>query len=303
MKITIAYQANNIITGLAAGMSAISKIETTIFLPEQKPIYDVFEEKKPDLFICPFNIMNDTFKGAVKEYDIDTVVIGGGDYELSQIKLACIDSNTAPKIQENIINNNPDTPLFFMRPAANLAQFNRGQYNAHYASDIFYLSNDDQFPYLDMLNLLIEQYKYKIKIAGAQNIPYAQYIGVPNVKEISSLLRSAQIVMGFSEQIRLDCAANKAFCIAPGENNINWDSNRSKKEDDKILEIIDHFLEDDNHRDYFIKKAYNKVMAEDTYFHRIARIFEVLHMGELVQGSLDTLLKLQNDKLKNDKGN
>jgi len=208
------------------------------------------------------------------------------EQDIPNIKLMCVDEKTPDKIIENA---KQDIPCYKIKPAANIAQYNNCDYDESHKSDILYLSNINisKKPYIyQSLAELISLEKYQIKVCGAAQIPIAEYIGVPTLQQSRKLLGSTKIALDFDKNILYDCAVSKTFCLS----NVKQDIFPSYQ--DNLTKQVEHFLNSksgEKHRRSFIEKAYKSTVENDTFFHRIHDMLNLVEEPELAEMTIKTL--------------
>ena len=300
MKIAIPQNSTHFITnGLAATLVSIPGVEATMWIPTHKPIFDMLEEIKPEWIICPSNMITPTFISAIQEYNVSLILLGLCEQDIPNIKLMCVDEKTPDKIIENA---KQDIPCYKIKPAANIAQYNKCDYDEAYKSDILYLSGVDisKKPYVyQFLSEIISLEKYQVKVCGAAQIPIAEYIGIPTLQQSRKLLGSTKIALDFDKNILYDCAVSKTFCLS----NVKQDIFPSYQ--DNLLKQIEHFLNSnkntdqyigEKHRKSFVEKAYKSTVENDTFFHRIHDMFNLIKEPELAEMTLKTLNNITSKK-------
>lgn len=287
MRVAIPQNKTHLITdGLAATLVSIPGIEATMWVPTHKPVFDMLEEIKPEWIICPSNMLTPIFIDAIKEYNVNLILLGLCEQDTPNVRLVCVDENTPDKIVEN---SKQDIPCYKIKPAANIAQYNDCNYDDKYKSDILYFSNVDisKKPHIYYsLSELISLEKYQIKICGTTKIPLAEYIGVPTLQQSRALLGSTKIALDFDRNIIYDCASSKTFCLS----NIKQDMFPSYQ--DNLVKQVEHFLSDkagEKHRKSFTEKAYKNTIENNTFFHRIHDMLNLVDESTLAQRALHTL--------------
>ena len=283
MKIITTFnQQNTKFVGLTAALTYIEP-STLVWLPTQKPAFDMFDEMNPDLLFCSSEDFSSDLIMALKEYKTPVVVLGLNFPSNIQPKLVCV-NDLPQQILDNI-----SVPYYKLLPAANSAQFNSHfldpVIDEKYQSDVFYLSTTSPQQNPEILKILEQvcmQTDLKIKFAGPQHLPFAQYVGQASIKHLVSFIKSAKITIDCTHNHWLDIAYNKSFCLSsvPLE---YYPSFNSYKE---LFEQMTHFLDDEQHRSHYIKKAYNYA-KHNTYFHRLGDIFKLLDMSELSEKSFN----------------
>jgi len=215
MKIVTTHHPEKIhLTGMFAALSTVTQV--IIWIPENKPVFDMIAELQPDIIICLESDMSQSLNYAAKTHNIQLVVC-----------------------QEN-----------YPRAAVNLAQLYVGETKECYKSDILYISN--QIVEEDFVELLQGLVKYKLKICGPVILPIPQYIGLASAYTTTGLLKSTIIAIDYNEGVLWDAAINKVFCLS----NIKNELFPTFTNIANLHEQINHFLKDEKHRQFYIKQAY-----------------------------------------------
>lgn len=284
MNYTIAIPRNNqydILNGLAATLSLIPGINVIYWIPEQKPIFDLLDETRPQILFCTSQMLTPIFIKAIQEYNVDVIVLGPTSLDINNIKLVILPYQLPEKIINNAVES-LEYQSYIWKRAANVAQYKNCKYNEVYASDILYISDIDiaNKPYIyNILLDIIGEQKYKVKICGTFRMPLNEYIGVPNLQEICTLMGSAKIVLDFDNTTIYDCAIGRAFCLSNIQQDIcPYYANNTND----LLKQIEHFIEDDKHRNHYIKRAY-KLVQNETYLNRIYDIFKQINNEDISQ--------------------
>ena len=248
MNIVITNHNDLIFKGIA-GAIAVIESNTVLWDAKVKPPYDMCNELRPDLLVCTALDLTPSLVRVIDEYNIRVILFG-----LSNVikpLVSCLPQNTTEVVLSNVDN------YVITKPMANVAQYNNGKVSDLYSSDILYVSNTTN---VEILSILSRLTKYKLKICGNLPVPLANYVGKANVKTISNLIASAKIVLDYNENILYDAAHNKAFCLSNVQNDLY-----PIYTSDNLLEQVDHFLNDEKHREYYTKKAANLAKGRSYY--------------------------------------
>lgn len=131
-----------------------------------KSVYDMFDEKQPDILFIYQKDINNTILDALSEFNKKCVV------------LEC------DGIFEPFISFNP-------LPACNPVQYGKGQPLLRYNTDVMYFSYIDNPKFLNFVEVMT---KYKLKIFGPKYIAFPQYMGyLSSHKEYSNAIRSSRV--------------------------------------------------------------------------------------------------------------
>jgi len=147
--------------------------------------------------------------------------------------------------------------------------------------------------------------KYNVKIFGNQPWPVPQFLGNASNEIIESLFNSATICPNISEphanefgfevnERVFKLAATKAFCINDPIASLKEDiftNNELVIADDAthFQDLVHQFIINPQLRDEHIEACYNKVMAEHTYCHRVANLWNNLGKPEEAEKALGLL--------------
>ena len=182
MKIAIPQHGTlPLMHSIAATLTSIPDLNIIAWIPDKKPVFDMLEEVKPDLIICPNTMLSQTFIQAIQEYNINIVVFGMCQSSIPNLKLICLDETTSDHILQNI--QQESIPYYIFKSAGNIAQLNNISLNNKYKSDILYISDTDisKKSHIDKtLRQLLELEKYQIKICGGYRVQTAEYIVLPS---------------------------------------------------------------------------------------------------------------------------
>ncbi|KKK56565.1 hypothetical protein LCGC14_3063260, partial [marine sediment metagenome] len=176
----------------------------------------MFEEIKPEILFCTTEDFTPSLIMAIEEFKPRIVLFGL--YYPPNIKpeLLCVEQ-VPQKILENI-----DISYYNILPTANLLNYNNGHVENKYISDVLYISNTIIEQGNDLLSLLrsVIELPYKLKLCGNQTLPFPQYIGRASLKHLTNMLVATKIVIDFNQNIFMDAAYNKTFCISNNNTNI-----------------------------------------------------------------------------------
>ena len=145
--------------------------------------------------------------------------------------------------------------------------------------------------------------QYKIKIFGS-NWPVAQHHGVIATENMSSLFSSATVCPNVSEAHSQDFGydiierpfkvlSSGGFCISDyvesmAEEVFNNGEVVFAKTPKEFREKIEHYINNPDERIEHMKKGYESVMRNHTYFERVSDIFKNLGMNEESERCLET---------------
>lgn len=195
MNIVIPYNASFESVGLMAAFESLDEVSALGWVESQKPVFDVFDETRPDIVVLTRKHLKPTVEKLIKQYNSKVIMIDGFDCEYEKIDLTKLES------------------------ATNIVQYRNGEKEDRYISDCLYLSMDEwdtlgneHVP--ECLSCLIyPNSKLKLKIFGKYKFPFAEYLGNISQKGINNALSSTKIVLVFNKKILPTLAYNKCFCL------------------------------------------------------------------------------------------
>lgn len=275
MKIVVVQRENDIIEGVVGAFAAI-KENVMVWDKQQRSALDMFDELKPDILICEGIDLDDGIKIALSEYPTKLVLFSVSAPVDINPALLCLppqfDANQAKML------NTRNLPITQLGQAANLAKFCNGKYVPGYASDILYIS-DMQWVGSPIPGVIEHLLKHKLKIIGPHRMPYPEYVGNCSLATLCDIMKSTTIGFDFIHKHTYDYAINKVFCVAtePSEFCPQIQS----------IDEIEKYLGAEKLRKKHIKEAYKYVKGH-TYFHRAAKMCEILELDWLGKRLLET---------------
>ncbi len=278
MKIVISYSPNHpVLAGLVPTLQVINE-ETVVWLPQNKAVYDMIEEVKPDIIFMDDQLVGPSFISAMKENPHIKVVLFGVSFA-SQLNpsLTCLPTNIAEHVKNNLINDNIE--YIIISRAANIVQYRNGTMSSDYECDVFYWSvkpvDDETF---DVLCDLV-QTNLKVKIGGPFKVPLPQYVGNLDIYDVSNFMVSADLALDFNYISELDYVANKTKLL-------RYPYIPTSKD---IIEFIQLNKPNFGYDELMLLDHRVRILKNHTYFHRLNDIFKKLKMDDLAQQSLKRL--------------
>lgn len=261
MAILIQYPTEPVLKGI---LDAIVKtFSAAIIWDTRYPLNDMLDFYKPDIvFVYSSNIKH--------EIDNAKLVILG-DSKINASLICVNDSN-----QSTIPNR------YKIEPAANFLTL--PNYNNNYTSDVFYHSQYPQSVPLQYLQTIEKD--YQLKIIGQHRLPLTSYLGIGTEIDVLQCLTSCKIALAFDIHTLYTYAANKIFCLHNQESSLF----RLCKDIDSFVHDIDYYIQDRaaGFIQEYIDSAYNDA-TQQTYFHRLNDIFNLIDEPELAQQCLNKL--------------
>tara|TARA_R110000803_G_scaffold41244_1_gene88721 strand:- start:3625 stop:4539 length:915 start_codon:yes stop_codon:yes gene_type:complete len=285
--------------GIASTLAAMSVkepgiLETKMWLPNKKPIFDMLEESRPSYVIADCDAVPDMTK-ALKEFP-DTKLILLGNTPCSHAELIPDFWGVSPGISKIILKNSAAKKTVEIEPAAALALYNRGEKIDSYGVDLVYIANSLNIldGELDMLSIM-SSLAHSFRIIGYHR-PFLQYVGQANTVEMSNYLASAKIVIDTNKRTLYDAGAQEGFALSTVENKYYPCLLKDGELDtDYIISTTKEWLDRDISRKKMGKAIKKKVLESDTYFHRVSDIFSSMGDDNLAKSALSTLETLLKD--------
>jgi hypothetical protein len=181
-----------------------------------------------------------------------------------------------------------DVPIMRMKDAANVAQLNGGYYVDKMASDVLCLSNvaiDKRMYIPACVNGILANTELSVKCVGVEPFPSALFVGVVNDTQMLNFMASAKLAVDFDNDMFYDLVANKVFTIT----NMQQDLMPIFKTETGLLELVHRYVDDEKTRRKMAKKAYKDVMNNDTYFHRIGELADLIDYPKWKTDALEVL--------------
>ena len=290
MNVICTFKDNQQTHGICATLSKLNHT-VAIWSPEHKPIFDIFDEVKPDIFFCHQDFVNPLIDDVLYEYkNIKFVGLSDSKFPLKkQPDLVCLETSTL---------YDPFHPLdgyegerIFYKDYANVALYNSGTPQKKLETDLLYLSlykNPRDDVLIPTLRFLAKQ--FQLKIFGNHTLPLPEYLGMLPPSDISNAMASAKVAIDIYDFNRYDYATNKTCCIVNHTNKEDiWESSNKFNE---LADKIQLLLNEENKRKSLINKAFNFVKKDQTYFHFCAKILSVLGFPKEAEKCLEELKEL-----------
>ncbi len=281
---SLEHPLNGIISTIGVLDNKLDNIRMINWNPSTKPVFDMFDELKPDLIICNATTAP-TMQKAIDEYGTKLIVCGGIPPNNLKPDLVLF-SDLVP----DMVKKHCESPYINVKKAANLGKFRGGKFEEDKKTDVLYYASQptSQTNEADILSILSGM-SYQFKIIGYRR-PLIQYIGQTSVYETANFFASAKLSIDIGGQQEYDIAAQKGCCLS------NQDSDLFPSVTDVSVEQwskrIEELLEKDKLRASIAKSAYKKVISEHTYFHRLVDIFNNLGWSEEAEQTSEILKEL-----------
>jgi hypothetical protein len=264
-----------------------------MWVPNNKPLFDLFDELKPDIFICHIDFISPIIDDVLQEYS-DTKFVGLSDSMFAMRKqpdLMCLETNTMYDPFHPLDHYNG--PRLSYDVCANPVLFKNGKYTKELATDILYISNY-QNPREDVVLSILRflSKKYQIKVFGNHRLHIPEYLGILDAMEISNAMASAKLTLDIFDSNRFDYAINKLCCLYNNGQYDNPDIWPTYNTLDQLSSSVDLLLKEENKRVSLAKKAYNYVKDCRTYFHYCYKFFVLLGMQEEADKCLDKVKEI-----------
>ena len=283
MRILTTYHPEHLIfNGVVAALTAIEK-DLISWLTNQKPAFDAFDERRPELFICLASDITPELTLPLQQYQTPTIVFDSSYRNISGINVKMICPG-----ELSVHNPSSEAITHSIGPAANVAQFNSGKYNEKYACDVLYVSNTHLNSTHSTMIGKLQNKSYTTRVCGPIKTNLTNYVGNCSIKTLTDMMASSKIVIDVDRNILFDAAFNDTFCLT----NVQNDFFASYSSEDEFFDQIKHFLASANHRKAYIKKA-KEIAKNHTYFHRVYTMCDLLNLSELADKSMKVLDQIQ----------
>jgi hypothetical protein len=259
------------------------KIRVKNWNPATKPVFDMFDELRPDLIVCDAHTAP-KMNRALQEYGTKLVVCGGMPAHDLQPDLILFNDSVPEMIKKHC-----EFPYLSISPAANLGKYRNGKVVEDKKSDVLYFASqkEPQNSEASILGLLSSM-DLKFKIIGYRR-PLLQYVGQTNVYETADFLASAKITIDVNGAQKYDVAAQGGFCLS---NKSGLFPHIAEFSPEGWAEAIEDYLGNDDKRTKLAKAIHSQVIKQDTYFHRLADMFIELDWDEEHNQTIEILEQL-----------
>ncbi len=272
---------DGIMSSLALMDTKCDDIKVINWNPQIKPAFDMFEELKPDLLITDA-ATTPNLTNSLKQYPCQLIVCGSMppfDLEPDLLLLADPISDT--------FKEHCEFPYLVIKPAANIGKFRQGKKDPKKETDILYFASEatPQVDEVDILSVL-SGLSHSFRIIGFRR-PLLQYIGLTSVYETSDFFASAKITIDINGASEYDVAAQHGFCLSNHKSRLYPHIVEDEFVPETWTQKLEDLLQDESKRKSTAKIAYKKVMGNNTYFHRLADVFNKIGWTKEAQQALD----------------
>lgn len=268
MKIVCTYQNNISTHGFAATLEAVYGNDFKLWMMNSKPIFDVFDEINPDIFIIHAQLINDFVKDVLKEYNqTKVIVITDQMNEFATI--------------------NPREDL------ANISQFSNGEIKDCFRTDVIYWSRNENVSSELLQALDLIYIKHSLKIFGIVRIDMPQYLGVLNSQDTAHALASATINLDFNNNSRFDAAVNNTLSVCYNPDHTSQINNDfpSVHTFEQIQKDITILLSEELLYKKELKRIRKLVKEKYTFHHELANTFTNADLTDEAEKILEDLEK------------
>lgn len=275
-------------------INASTKVFDKVLLwnPKEKPIFDTFDEIKPDVVFCSIEDVNRTFMMACNEYkDIKIVLFGEGIPQKLNPDVVCAKPSTSRLIRKHIEDG--DNKTLYVKSYADVCKFWNQDTDEIFNSDVSFYSNHTLEDTTEKIGLLASLSGFcKVKIAGPVRIPLPEYLGTIKTERVIPFINSSKIAIDWDGRNLLDFAANGVFTMTTVENKL-FPALQKNRPIDSVK--IEGWLKDSSGKARIKKarQAQKAVLNEDTCFHRLADILFALNLPTMAEDSLKELDKIK----------
>lgn len=275
--------ANGIVSTLSLLSNKTNDIKVVHWNPASKPAFDMFDELKPDLVLCDGQTAPSMSK-VIKEYGTKLIICGSMPPHGLEPDLILF----SEQVPEMIIKH-CEYPSLAIKNAADISKYRNGKFSEDKSTEILYYASqkEPQNNEASILGLL-SGLKWQFKIIGYRR-PLLQYVGRTSVYETADFFASAKITIDINSAQQYDVAAQSGFCISNKSGLFPHIEEFSPEEWEDTIEVA---MQDEHKRGVVSSQAHEEVIANHTYFHRLAEVFEKLGWNDEQQLTLETLSKV-----------
>ena len=272
-------------------MKAAAKVFDVVGLwnPRTKPIFDLFDEIKPDLVFCDIQYVDEAFMRACNEYtDIKIVLFSEALPRDFNPTVVCAIPSLSGLMKKHLEAGANE--VLYIHDSADVITFWNQEVSQNLESDIAYWSRGSMASKpLQKMQLFSELSDYgKLKIIGPTKIPLPNYLGTIKEANVMEFLRASKIAIDWNGENILDQAANGIFTISTIANNLF-----PVTDNESLKEQISSFLGNDRARRKKAKQAQKDVLSSSTCYHRLKSILETLELKEYIKTCDDRIQELQ----------
>lgn len=227
--------------------------------------YDLFDIEKPDLLICHAEFIQNYFLDVLNEFS---------DTKLILIKTA----------DEATILDDRAASILTPVPLANLVGFGKGTFDKFLATDVLYISRNPN-PELDEIVKTLTA-DYNVKIFGAHRVKVPQYLGLLTNVQVAQAFASAKVCID-NHYSCFDAAINKTPSVV--FTNEDYGPFPTCSDNRTLREQLDILLSTEKKRQALVKKLYDYVTTEHTFFHYLSKCFIDIGCKEEAKQLISTL--------------
>lgn len=249
---------------IGACLSSVEGIETALWNPSEKSLIDAFDEVNPSVAFLHENQLDRAFEIACTGRDFKYVLICGSlPSQIVKPPSAVITG------QQFLHNFKKEHNAIALQPAANVSQIHGAKHRPELASEVSVMTGGFQVSddILRMISFLCNS--YETKIVGPMPLPFPNYLGQVNIFQRADIIRSSKLFVDFGSYDFLDAQYLKTPCIFAPTNVAN------------LKDLADGILSNKQQRKKMKKEGYQKIVNNDTYYHRCADIFNSIGEGQV----------------------
>lgn len=297
---------------------------------ENKSSFDAFYEQKPDIFIAATSSIDESLIKCIKKYsETKIILVGSFIYRDIKHKKFATDKEIEliKKLKEEtgkpdiLIGNCTEKTIFCIKEwekigckilaspsAADLYTSIYPKKDEKFISDINFVGNFTDYNSKNLENILyplINDPNLSVKIFGRKEWPIINYLGFINNNFLKNVICSAKICpvisslhtqeFGFDcPQFLFDVLSSHGFAACDFSEDANFllkDYVVFSKNTQNQLEYIYDYLNKDDQRVEISNNAYNFIMNNHTYHHRLIDILKEIDLSEVATSVNDKLSK------------
>lgn len=254
MRVVCTHKNDSYVAGLSSTLGHVYGHDFKLWDCHNKPVFDVFDEVKPELLIIHIEYCNEQLFQALKEY--------------SNTKVLCI-------------TNEPNQVFPGFAPHYDLADvvhYGRGKVKPYLHTDVLYYSC---IPVTEELTntLCFLSNRFAVKIFGPAQVELPQYLGDLDFRQTANAFASATINLDFHNHSRFNAIINKTLSVDHTELELD--------------QAIRTYLNENKLYKKKVKELYEHTKNASTFHHHLADVLDLAGFtseSDKVWASLEALL-------------
>jgi len=255
MNIAISINNDTYTTSIINTLQHVLSGHLGIWNPRSVPIYDLFDQLKPDVFICHLEYYQSYFQSLLEEFKNTKCLI-----------LVPANTTVTPQLGSAI--------PWQQKIAADLVGYGKGIRDKYLATDLLYIARE---PNKILENMVIRLgNRVGAKIFGEHQIPTPNYLGLLTNREMANAYASSKICID-NLGTCFDAVMNDALpiCITDKQQYDNLIF-PSFQDFDELLDYIKMILASDKQRKKTVEGLKTVIVNNHTYFHHLSQAFAAI---------------------------